>query len=63
MKGNGHNSTLTPELKDWLDRVIVPALVREYIAQFDSLENPLALDSEPVAECAAKSTATAEGAR
>ena len=45
---------LPTELRDWLDRVIVPALVREYLA-----ENPVASEAAPVAKCAAKSTASA----
>jgi hypothetical protein len=28
-------SPLTPELKDFIDRAIVPALVREYLAEID----------------------------
>lgn len=31
-------SRLDPRLKDWVDRVIVPALVREYLAQSRELE-------------------------
>ncbi len=44
--------TLTPELKAWIDRVIVPALVDQYLAERASgkeLEPELA----GVAECAA----------
>jgi len=28
-------SPLTPELKDFIDRAIVPALVKQYLAQID----------------------------
>lgn len=52
-------SALTPELKAWIDRVIVPALVREWLAE----NNPLAPEPEPVAECAATEEATPEGVR
>jgi hypothetical protein len=35
------DSPLTPELKDFVDRAIVPALVKEYLAEVDA-ENKLA---------------------
>lgn len=47
-KNQRHNS-LTPELKGWLDRVIVPALVRQYLARLEP-EKSLATDAEPVVE-------------
>jgi hypothetical protein len=34
-------SPLTPELKDFIDRAIVPAMVKQYIAEAD-VENKLA---------------------
>ena len=55
--GNG----LSPELKSWIDSVIVPALVREYLAGQER-EKPCAR-AEPVAECAATRTAIAEEGR
>jgi hypothetical protein len=48
---------LNPALKDWLDRVIVPALVREYLNQ---PEKPVALKFRLVAESAASSRPSAE---
>lgn len=32
------NSPLTPELRQFIDRAVVPALVREYIVDLDSEE-------------------------
>jgi hypothetical protein len=32
----GRQSPLTPELKDFIDRAIVPALVKQYLAEIDS---------------------------
>jgi hypothetical protein len=34
------NSPLTPELKDFIDRAIVPALLTKYIAEIDLAETP-----------------------
>ncbi len=49
MSSNGHNSALSPQLKSWLDNVVVPALVRQYLAQLEG-EKSLAPDAEPVVE-------------
>ena len=62
VSNNGHKPRLTPELKSWLDNVIVPALVREYIARPDS-EKSLASESEPTVEFASAHAAVAEGER
>ena len=53
MNGNG----LSPELKSWIDDVIVPALVREYLTE---REKTACSEAECAAECVADSTATAE---
>lgn len=49
---------LTPELKALIDKVIVPALVREYLA-----EKRLEPEPSPVAESQPVSTASAEVSR
>jgi hypothetical protein len=41
-------SPLTPEMKDFIDRAIVPALVRQYLAEADA-ENKLAKAAARVA--------------
>ncbi len=56
--GNG----LSPELKSWIDSVIVPALVKEYIAELER-EKSACSEGEPMAECAATRTATVEEGR
>ncbi len=53
--GNG----LSPELKGWIDAVVVPALVREYLSSIESKKLPCS-EGEPVAECAATPTAIAD---
>ncbi len=50
-------SALSPELKAWLDNVVVPALLKEYLAESACSEG------EPVAEFAATRTAIAEEGR
>ena len=40
MSHNYHNPALTPELRDWIDSVIVPILVKEY--QSKNRTEPLA---------------------
>jgi hypothetical protein len=35
----GRQSVLTPELKDFIDRAIVPALVTQYLAEMESAKN------------------------
>ena len=58
MSLNGRRKVcLPPELTEWIDRVIIPALVRAYLA-----ENPVASEAAPVAKCAAKNTASVGGA-
>ena len=49
MSNNGHNSTPTPELRSWIDNVVAPALVRQYLARLES-EKMLATSAEPVVE-------------
>lgn len=46
-------SPLTPELKDFIDRVIVPILVKQYLAE-QAAENVLAEKSPDVAESPGK---------
>ena len=60
-KTNG-NSVLSPELKSWIDGVVVPALVREYLAEMERKKLACS-EVEPVAEFAATRTATAERVR
>ena len=50
---------LSPELKSWIDRVVVPALVHEYLAVRER-EKSACSDGEPVAEFATTRTATVE---
>ncbi len=59
MSSNNHNPTLTPELKSWLDRVIVPALVRDYLAQLEA-EKVRCNGPKSSADSPAQSTATIE---
>jgi hypothetical protein len=49
------NSPLTPEMKDFIDRAIVPALVKQYLAEVDA-ENKLA---KPAARVALSDSSTA----
>jgi hypothetical protein len=42
-------SPLTPELQEFIDRAIVPALVKQYLAETES-KNELAKQSESVAK-------------
>ncbi len=55
MNGNG----LSPELKSWIDCVVVPALVREYLNELESKKLACS-EGEPVAEFATTRTATVE---
>ncbi len=57
-KTNG-NSVLSPELKSWIDGVVVPALVREYLNELESKKLACS-KGEVVAECVATRTATVE---
>jgi hypothetical protein len=45
----GRQSPLTPALKDFIDRAIVPALVKQYLAKMDSAKK-LAKPSARVAK-------------
>ena len=51
-------SALSPELKGWLDRVVVPALVREYVAEMQ--REKTCAQAGLVTEFAATRTAIAE---
>ncbi len=53
---------LSPELKSWIDGVIVPVLVREYLAELEH-EKSACPGAEAVTESAATRTATAERVR
>ncbi len=62
MSSNGDNSTLTPDLRSWIDNCVVPALVREFLAERRP-EEMLASEGEPVVESAPTRTAIAERVR
>ena len=53
---------LSPELKGWLDNVVVPALVREYLNELESKKLACSKE-EVVAECLPTRTAIAEEGR
>ncbi len=53
------DSPLTPELRAFIDAVVVPLLVREYLAEMER-ENELALQTPKMAQCVANEIATAE---
>ena len=53
--GNG----LSPELKSWIDNCLVPALVREYVAELERKKFACS-EGEPVTQCAPTRTAIAE---
>ncbi len=57
-KSNG-NSVMSPELKNWIDCVIVPALVREYLAEVEP-EKSACSEGDPVTECATSRTVPSE---
>ena len=65
MPPNPHNtapkSSLSPELKGWLDNVVVPALVREYLAGRER-EKSACSKPEPVKD-SAPIQVSAEGVR
>jgi hypothetical protein len=56
MNGSG----LSPELKSWIDRVVVPALVREYLSSIESKKLACS-EREPVAEYPPESRVSSEG--
>ena len=49
-----------PILKEWLDNVLVPAMVRDFLAKLKPGEKLLASSEEPMAECAPESMVTSE---
>ena len=56
------NSILSPELKGWLDNVVVTALLREYIAELER-ENSACSVGELVPQSAPTRTAIADEGR
>ncbi len=60
MSVSGTDSQLTSELKAWLDNVIVPALVREYLTETKT-EEEVASEGPDVAKSADKNALTAKG--
>jgi hypothetical protein len=62
MSSNGHNSTLTPELRSWIDNVVAPALVRNYLAERQP-EKGLAPEGEVLVKSAPAHAAIAEEGR
>ena len=64
MKPNGYNSALSPELKEFIDRVVVPNLIKEFLALEGSAKERInGLAPMPVfeVECAPISRPSAEG--
>ena len=59
---NQRHNSLTPELRSWLDNVIVPALVRQYLTE-QQPEKSLAISAGPTVQSALAHTAVAEGER
>ncbi len=53
-------SVLSPELKSWIDGVIVPALVREYLAERERKKSACS-KSKPVKDSAAILVSAEEG--
>ncbi len=62
MSSNDHNSTLTPELRSWIDNVVAPALVRQYLDE-QQPEKGLATEAEPTVESAPAHAAIVEEER
>ncbi len=60
MSVSGTGSQLASELKAWLDNVIVPALVREYLTETKT-EEEVASGGPDVAKSADKDAVTARG--
>lgn len=55
------DSPLTPDLRAFLDTVVVPILVSEYLAEMErESENELALRTPKMAQCVANEIATGE---
>jgi len=53
---------LDPALKEFLDAVVIPALVKKYLSEHED-ENRLALVSRGMAQSVATDSASAEGVR
>ncbi len=58
---NSNGNGLSPEVKSWIDAVVVPALVREYLSSIESKKLTCS-EGEPVAECLPESRASSKGA-
>ena len=61
-KAKRPGAQLDPTLKEFLDVIVIPALVKEYLLQQER-ENRLALVPEGVTKFAAEDSASAEGVR
>ena len=57
---DGFGARLDPEVRSWIRNVIVPAMVREYIAEHGS-PNSLAEPIAAVPQCEANGRLSAEG--
>ena len=53
---------LDPAIRSWVDRCLVPNLVREYVAELERKKSACS-EGEPVAEFATTRTATVEEGR
>ena len=53
---------LSPQMRGWIDNCLVPALVREYVAELERKKSACS-EGEPVAEFATTRTATVEEGR
>lgn len=54
------DARIDPEVRSWIENVIVPAMVREYLAEHDS-QNGLAEPIAVVPQCEANGRLSAEG--
>lgn len=59
-KNDGPGARLDPALKEFLDAVVIPALVKEYLSEH-ARENRLALVPQGVTQSVATHSASAEG--
>jgi hypothetical protein len=59
-KGKARRAELDPALKEFLDVVVIPALVKEYLLEHER-ENRLALVPEGVTHSGPRDSASAEG--
>ena len=51
LKRNGNNSALAPELREFIDRAVVPNLIREYLrVEKESRDRQNTLAPRPVSE-------------